>query len=142
MNQPQAASTSGFHKFFNLRTLDEQQLGNIEFVLNSPAYGDHFKPYMEGVLAQMHRLWIDRSQARKDEYPDDFLAGGVAFGEGLIKFFDHIIHETRMERVHGAMENMTNDMLYEIHRQRGDMRPVVGLDQSAIPSQIDPEEDF
>jgi hypothetical protein len=133
---------SSFQKFFDLRKLDEQQLGNIEFVLNSPAYVEHFRPYMEGILLQMNRLWIDRTQARKDEYPDDFLAGGVAFGEGLLKFFDLIIHETKMERVHGAMENMTNEMLYEVRRQRGDLKPVVGLDQQAMPSRLEPEEDF
>jgi len=133
---------SSFSKFFDIRKLDEQQLGNIEFVLNSPAYGDQFRPYMMGILAQLNRLWLDRSQARKDEFPDEFLAGGIVFGEGLMKFFDQIISETRMERMHGAMENMTSDMLYEIRRQRGDMKPVVGLDQRAEPAAYDPAEDF
>ena len=136
---------NSFEKFFDLRKLDEQQLGNIEFVLNSPAYAEHFKPYMTGILGQLGRLWLDRSQARKDEYPDDFLAGGIAFGEGLIKFFDLIIHETNMERIHGAMENMTSEMLYEVHRQRGDVKVITGLNQQAMPTReedIDPAEDF
>ena len=131
-----------FGEFFDIRKLDEQQRGSIEFVLNSPAYQDYFKPYMESILAQMNQAWKDRSQKRKDEYPDDFLAGGVCFGEGMLKFFEVIINETNMERIHGAMENMTNDMLYEVRRQRGFIKPVVGANQDALPQQVPPDEDF
>jgi len=129
-----------FREFFDLRRLDEQQLGQIEFVLNSPAYVDSFKPYLQGILNQLNALWKDRSKLRSDQYPDDFLAGGVVFGEGLLKFFDLLIHETSMERIHASMGNMTNDTLYDLARARGDVKPVVGLDQSAAPGPVDPEE--
>lgn len=129
-----------FREFFDLRKLDEQQLGCIEFVLNSPAYEDSFKPYLLGVLNQMNQLWKDRSKKRSDEYPDDFLAGGVVFGEGLLKFFNLLVHETSMERVHAAMENVTNERLYELSREQGKLKPVVGLDQPAMPGKADPEE--
>jgi hypothetical protein len=129
-----------FRELFDLRKLDEQQLGEIEFVLNSPAYEHSFKPYLEGILAQMNHLWKDRSKARSDQYPDDFLAGGVVFGEGLLKFFDLLIHETSMERIHAALEHMTSERQYDERRKRGLVAPVVGTDQSAMPMKADPDE--
>lgn len=131
-----------FHEFFDIRKLDEQQRGSIEFVLNSPAYGDYFKPYLLGVLAMMNKQWKDRSQARKDAYPDDFLAGGVIFGEKLLQFFEIIIQDTNIDRIHDAMSNMTNDMIYDMKRHRGEVKPVVGLDQSATPQSYNPDEDY
>jgi len=120
--------------------LDEQQLGQIEFVLNSPAYVDSFKPYIQGVLNQLNVLWKDRSRQRSDEYPDDFLAGGAVFGEGLLKFFDLLVSETSMERIHASMESMTSEKQYDMRRERGAVKPVVGLDQPATPGPADPDE--
>jgi len=62
------------------------------------------------------------------------------FGEGLLKFFDLLIHETSIERIHAAMSDVSNDTLYDLCRQRGEVRPVVGLDQSATPGKADPDE--
>ena len=127
-----------YREFFDIRRLDDQQLGQIEFVLNSPAYEQSFKPYMEGILRQMTNMWRDRSRQRQDTYPDDFLAGGAVFAEGLIKFFDLVIQETRMERIHASMGNPTNDQQYDIRRESGQVKPVVGLDQPALPQPVDP----
>jgi hypothetical protein len=131
-----------FREFFDPRKLTEQQLGQIEFVLTSPAYAESFKPYIEGILLTMNSMWRDRSAQRKAQYPDDFLAGGACFGEGLLKFFNLLIAETSFERIHAAMENVTNDDLYDIRRARGQVQPVVGVDQSAMPGPPDPAEDF
>lgn len=130
-----------FREYFDLRRLDERQLGQIEFVLSSPAYEEAFKPYLIGVLASLNSLWKDRSEQRKKQYPDEFLAGGVIFGEGLLKFFTLILHESSMERIHAAMSEMTNEKFYDLSRQQGRVRPVVGIDQPAMPEQqVDPEE--
>jgi hypothetical protein len=131
-----------FREHFDLRKLDDLQLGQIEFILTSPAYNDAFKPYIEGILRYMNDQWKDRSQKRKDEYPDDMLGGAVLFGEGLLKFFDLILRESSMERVHNSMANMSADQLYDMKRERGGVRPVVGIDQPATPPQggADPDE--
>lgn len=131
-----------FREFFDLRRMDERQLGQIEFILSSPAYEESFKPYIQGILNNMNTLWRDRSRQRQDIYPDDFLAGGACFGEGLLKFFSLLIHETSMERIHAAMEGMTNDKLYDLARESGRVKPIVGLDQPALPDKYDPAEDF
>lgn len=131
-----------FREFFDPRNLDERKRGEIEFVLVSPAYNDSFKPYIEGVLRQLNDLWKDRSQARKDQYPDEFLAGGAVFGEGLLKFFEVLIQEVSMERIHEAMEHMTPDVLYELRRERGEVKTVTGLDQEVTPEVYRPEDDF
>lgn len=131
-----------FREFFDLRQFDDRQLGEVEFVLNSPAYEHTFRPYIQGVINQMNTLWKDRSKERSDKYPDDFLAGGVIFAEGLVKFFDLVVKETRMERVHDAMAQMTPENAYDIQRHRGNVKPVVGLDQPALPVHVDPAEDY
>lgn len=131
-----------FKEFFDVSLIDERQLGEMEFVLNSPAYEHTFKKYMEGVLRQLNALAKDRSQKRKDEYPDDTLFGGIMFGEGLLEFFSRIIQETRMERIHASMQNVSNDDLYDAARRQGRVKPVVGLDQSAEPEPYNPAEDY
>jgi hypothetical protein len=138
-----AGQRGDFREMFDLRRLDERQLGQIEFVLNSPAYDDSFKPYMLSIIASMNAMWKDRSRERQDRYPDEFLAGGVCFGEGLLKFFSLLIHETSMERIHEAMlQSMTNDQLYDARRNAGGVKPVVGINQPATPNEgeADPEE--
>lgn len=132
-------------KFFDPGQMDARTLGMIEFVLNSPAYEEAFKPYLETTSSSMERLWRDRSQKRKDEYPDDFLAGGVCAIEGLLKLFELLIAQTNMERVHEAMVVMVPDAQYEQKRVRGDVRPIVGVDQNPMPTTpaaYDPGEDF
>lgn len=129
-----------FREFFDARKLTDRQRGQIEFVLNSPAYEEGFKPYMLGILNSMTTLWRDRSSIRRDKYPDDFLAGGACFGEGLLKFFEYLIQETNLERIHASMEDVSGEDLYEMKRQRGEVRPIVGVDQPALPQRPDPEE--
>ena len=129
-------------RFFDVRNLNDQELGMIEFVLTSPAYDMAFRPYLEEVKESMHSLWLDRSQKRKDEYPDDFLAGGVCAIEGLLKYFHAVIHEANFERVHESMAGMTNEKIYELRRQQGAVRPVVGIDQPATPAPYNRDEDF
>lgn len=129
-------------QFFDARRLSERELGMIEFVLTSPAYEGAFKPYLESVRDSMQKLWLDRSQARKDLHPDDFLAGGVAAIEGLLTFFAAAIHEANFERIHESMAEMVPEKQYELRRQQGRVRPVVGVDQKATPEPYDPLEDL
>ena len=131
-----------FREIFNVAQLDDRTLGEIEWVLNSPAYEHTFKPFMVGVLKTLSKLQRDRSQKRKEEYPDDYLAGGLDFGEGLIEFFGRVIAETRMDRMNEAMQHVSNDQLYDAKRARGQVKPVVGLDQSATPEEYNPAEDY
>lgn len=131
-----------FREFFDLRKLDDRAMDQIRWVLLSPAYEDSFKPYMLGVLHSLNQMWKDRSKERHDKYPDDFLAGSVIFGEGLLKFFDVLLAEADMERIHHAMANMTPDDMYDHKRRAGEVKPVVGLDQSASPQPMPADEDF
>jgi hypothetical protein len=90
----------------------------------------------------MNALWLDRSQKRKDEFPDDFLAGSIAAIDGLLKFFSMVIHETSIERIHESMATMTPDLQYTARQNAGRLKPVVGIDQSATPEEYNPAEDF
>lgn len=128
--------------FFDPRKLSEQDIDQIAFVLTSPAYDSAFRPYLEAVRDSMRALWLDRSQKRKDDYPDDFLAGGVCAIEGLLKFFATTVHEVNFERMHDSMAEMVSEKQYELRRRSGAVRPIVGVNQQALPEAYDPAEDF
>lgn len=128
--------------FFEARKLTEQELGMIEFVLMSPAYEVAFRPYLEAVRDNMQALWKNRSQKRKDEYPDDFLAGAACAIDDLLKFFAATLSEASFERVHDSMSEMTSERQYELRRQQGRIAPVVGVNQQATPPEYDPLEDY
>jgi hypothetical protein len=90
----------------------------------------------------MNKMMLDRSQKRKDEYPDEFLVGGIVMIDGLLKFFALILAEVNQERVQDAMATMTPDRFYEEQRRRGAVKPVVGIDQKAEPDAYDPAQDY
>ena len=127
-------------KFFNVGTMSEEQLGMVEFVLNSPAYSDTFEPYLKSIRESMNELWLDRSQKRKDEFPDDYLAGAIASIDGLLKLFTILIHETSVERIHSAMAGESPDQQYDRHVRQGHNQPVVGINQDASPDRFEPTE--
>jgi hypothetical protein len=131
-----------FKKQFELGRLTELELGNIEYVLMSPAYSETFKPYLETVRNNLNALWLDRTKMRKDQMSDDFLAGGISMIDGLLKFFAIVVHESSMERIHASQAARSPDQEYDIRQRLGQMRPVVGLDQSALPQPYDPAEDY
>lgn len=133
---------SDLRQFFDTSQLDEQQLGQIEFVLNSPAYEMSFRPYLQMIRDNMHELMLDRSEKRQSLLPDDYLAGAVASIDGLLKFFTMVIHETSMERIHESMAVMTPDKQYELRQTQGRILPVVGANQSAEPDEYRPEDDY
>jgi hypothetical protein len=44
--------------------------------------------------------------------------------------------------MHDTMSNMTSEKQYELKRQKGEIAPVVGVNQQATPDEYDPLEDF
>lgn len=134
--------TGNFREFFTTQGLDEQKLGEIEYILNSPAYQHTFKPYMLGILNSLNKLWKNRSAERKEKYPDDYLAGGHDFGEGLVEFFERLISETHEERVLNSLAGMSNDEMYTFFQNRGLIQPIVGANQSPEPAPYNPDEDY
>jgi len=129
-------------EFFEPKKLTERQLGVIAFVLNSPAYSETFEPYLQSVRDSMNHLMMDRSQARKDQYPDDFLVGGIVVADGFLNFFRLLIDETDIERIHEAMQQADGDVLYHKRAQAGEQVPVLGVNQPALPAVLPPEEDY
>ena len=135
-------AVSDMRQFFEARRLDERLLGQLEFVFTSPAYEEGVKVYIESVRDSMQRLSRDRTTTRKDKYPDDYLAGGMDALDGLLAFVNAILLEPSAERIEEAMSNMTPEKQYEMRRQAGQVRPVVGVDQDPAPRKYDPAEDI
>jgi hypothetical protein len=130
-----------FTEVFDIGRLTELQLGNVEFILTSPAYTETFKPYLMSIRKNLNTVWLDRSQGRKDMISDDYLAGGIAMIDGLITFFSLVLDESSLDRIH-ASQSRTPDQQYDALVRAGAAKPVVGMNQEAAPKPYDPAEDF
>jgi hypothetical protein len=103
---------------FDVRKLDDFQLGHLQFVLNSPSYMDVFLPYLKNIRESFSIKMLDRTQQRKDLYNDDFLAGGIIVIDGLLTFFNQLLDETDMGRIADS-QAITGEQQYELLRQEG-----------------------
>ena len=122
---------------FNVSSLDDNQIGHIMWVLNSPSYEDAFKPYLVNIRDNANRLMLDRTQARKEQYPDDYLAGQIHTVDGLLELFARIVSETDFERIRASQEPQTDEHEYARALAEGKIKPGgVNIDD------YKPEEDF
>jgi hypothetical protein len=119
---------------FDISQLDDNELGHLEFVLNSPSWAQVFEPYLVRISESLKHKLIDPSRGRKDALPDDFLRGGIAATEGLLAFFRKVIEETQIERVARARQT-SPEARYHEQQQSGDIGPA---GQTAPP--LDPDE--
>jgi len=133
---------SDFKELIDVSGLEDHQLGQIEFVLNSPAYADHFEPYLQRVRDSLNRMLLDPSQSRKDRDPDDFLRGGIVMVDGLLTLFKKLIEETRIERMARSQVERTPDQVYQQMREEGRVGHSGTTEQPAGPGTYDPAEDF
>lgn len=116
-------------KVFNIGKLNDHELGCVEFVLNSPAYQDVFKPYLESMQHSLSMSMLDRGEARKKEYPDDFLAGGIVAIKGLLELFDHLVNETRIDRIDAAQQTLSATNRYDMDQRSGQHDPILGANE-------------
>ena len=108
-------------------------------MLNSPAYIDVFKPYLESMRNSLSMRLLDRSAGRKEEYPDDYLAGSIVTIDGLLELFAYIIRETQFERIDTAMALKSPIEMYDRHQRNGRHDPVLGSNEPLYePAPKDP----
>jgi hypothetical protein len=131
-----------YNDVFDIQKLDERQLGQIEYVLNSPAYGDCFEPYLRTIRNTLSQRLLDPSKARKEEHPDDFLRGGIVAIDGLLSFFSRIIAETQSDRIFRALAAATPDQQYTEDQKRGSHVPILGANESLEPTPYRADEDY
>lgn len=108
-------------EIFDLSKMSEQDIGELEFVVNSPAYRKFFRGYMLKMRESAQRLLLDRSQARKDVHPDDGLAYQILFIDGLMAFLDGILDQTNIARMVETQQHTPQDE-YEALRERNLIR--------------------
>jgi hypothetical protein len=124
--------------FIDVHTLPEHELGHIEFVLNSPAYRDHFEPFLKKMRDSMAQTLLSPTDDRKSKLPDDFLRGGITVIDNLLSLFNQLIEETSMDKLHEALTaKQTNEAGYEELRLRGLTRPAGQTAQPASPDDIE-----
>lgn len=107
---------------FNIANIDDNQIGHLMWVLNSPSYTDVFRPYLINIRDTANRMMLDRSQKRKDELNDDFLAGQITAIEGLLTLFDRLINETNFERIRESQEPRSDEQEYASALAAGQIR--------------------
>lgn len=131
-------------KVFNRADLTEQQIGCLEFLVNSPTFIDVVEPYIRTVRDSMNQRLLDPSKERKEEHPDDFLRGGVVTLDGILNFFKLIVDETRFERIYEAQAQMTPEQQYTQGQRSGSHVPVLGSNESfdVEPDRLDPADDY
>jgi hypothetical protein len=113
-----------FKDLFDVSDLTDEELGHLEWVLNSPSYERVFKKYLMNMSNTLTHRLKNPSRERKDMYPSDFLRGGILMIDGLVTFFQKIVAETQMERVARAKGvGLSQEELYEKLRQEGKSRP-------------------
>jgi hypothetical protein len=131
-----------FKRLFDVTKLDEQTLGCVEYVLNSPAYQDVFEPYLQSIRETLSQRLLDPSKDRKEEHPDDFLRGGIVAIDGLLSFFQQVIKETQFDRITAAFAPASPSAQYQKDQQEGRHDPVLGAAEPLEPEPYDPDEDY
>lgn len=126
---------------FDLSKLNEEELGQLEFWLLSPAWEGYGKLYLKSIIKSLERLMKDRSEERKKRYNDDFLAGQCTALEGFIAFCDGIVQNLSMARVAEA-QKMTPDQEYDRLRALGFVRHSGQVTRAEDLTPVDPAEDF
>jgi hypothetical protein len=130
-----------FRDVFDVSDLTDDELGHIEWVLNSPSYETVFKRYLMTMSNTLNQRLKDPSRERKDQYPSDFLRGGILMIDGLVTFFSKIVAETQMERIARSKGvGLSQEELYEKLRQEGKSRPAGQTAQAE--DAYDPTQDF
>lgn len=130
-----------FREVFDVSKLTDEELGHLEWVLNSPSYERVFKPYLITMSNTLTHRLKDPSRERKDKYPSDFLRGGIQMIDGLTTFFQKIVAETQMERVARSQgQGLSTEELYEKLRQEGQSRPAGQTTQAE--DAYDPAQDY
>lgn len=128
-----------FKKIFDVSKLDDNALGQIEWVLNSPAYMHTFRPFLERARASAIKILLDRTVERKERFSDEALAERANAIEELMVFFDRIIKETQSERVFRALNEDPRTDDYDRDRMSGAVKPP---NATTNPPEYDPAEDF
>lgn len=131
-----------FKDVVNVASLDDHEIGHIEFVLNSPAYLDHFEPYLRRMRDRLNTLLLDPSEEREAKYPYKWLIGGISMIDGLLELFTSLINETRVERMMRAQVELSPSQQYQAMREQGLSRPSGMTQQPPDVRDYDPEEDY
>lgn len=123
---------------FSVEKLSEDELGQLEFVLLSPSYERVFKPWLLGMAKSTQELMLDRTEERKQRYPDDLLAGQTVALKSLVAFLDSLVLQINMSRV-VASQDHTPEQEYEKMRALGWIRH---SGQAQDPEDLKAAEDF
>ncbi len=132
---------ASFNEVINVAGLPENELGHIEYILASPAYEDHFAPYLKRMRDRLNVMLLDPSQAMEDAYPADFLRGGILMIDGLLELFKNLISETKTERMLRSQIERTPNEEYQHMREQGLVRPGGQTEQPAEVG-YNPDDDF
>jgi len=135
----------GYHidptNLFDISKLNDEELGQLEYWLLSPAWEGYGKLYLKWMIRCLERLMKDRSEDRKKKYNDDFLAGQCTALEGFVAFCDGIVENLSIARM-AEVQKMTPDQEYDRLRALGFVRHSGQVIQAEDLEAVDPAQDF
>lgn len=126
------------NNLFDISKLNDHEVGQLEFIVNSPAWSGFFRLYLIRMIQSLDRLMKDRSEERKKQYNDDFIAGQSTALEGFVKFSDGVAENTNLARM-AQVQQMTPNEEYDRLRILGMTRH---SGQTVQPDDLIPFEEF
>lgn len=108
--------------------LSHEQIGNLAFIVNSPAYLTFYRPFLVGMLRSFYNDLGDPTGQRKWEKPDDYLRGGIAVVKALLNFPEQVLAEER-EQAEREAAGRTPEEQYEKRAETGPVGPGYSEDE-------------
>jgi len=109
------------NNLFDLSRLNDDELGQLEFLLLSPAWRGFLMRYLSLTIRGIERMMKDRTENRKKMYNDDFLAGQCVALESFVAFCEAAEQNISMARV-ADTQRLTPNQEYDRLRATGFIR--------------------
>lgn len=109
------------NNLFDLSKLNDDELGQLEFLLLSPAWQGFLMQYLALTIRGIEKMMKDRTKERKERYNDDFLAGQCVALESFVAFCMAASQNISMARVAEA-QRLTPEQEYDRLRATGFIR--------------------
>jgi hypothetical protein len=103
--------------------LDDKDIGDLAFIINSPAYVNFFKPLLLGMERNMMESIIDPSVTRKAGQSDDYLRGGIVTIRAILNGPIFAIEEyANKQKINAEIQNDAD--FYKERAEAGSIGPL------------------
>lgn len=99
---------------FDKSTLNEYEIGHLEYIVNSPSYETVFKPFIQNCIEMYKKLILEPNPARRQEWGGTtYLRCGANNFTKFLEFLDNILVETQHDRAIQARLEVPDEETYK-----------------------------